>query len=124
MAEYVMAAQQGKLKPPSTSGGEPKLSKQKSLEVFKISQDLTAQQMERMKSQQFNETGDQMEMMTRMMVEQAKMQDEMFTKTGVENDEFEESLLYWVSKDPEVQQEMQKYMMKMRSQMGGMMPGM
>jgi len=48
----------------------------------------------------------------------------MFEKTGVENEDFEESLLHWVSKDPEVAQEMQKYMMKMRAQMGGMMPGM
>jgi len=49
-AEYVMAAQQGKLSPPS-SGKEPKLSKSKSLEVFKVSQDLTSKQMERMKTQ-------------------------------------------------------------------------
>jgi len=50
MAEYVMAAQQGKLNPPQQTGGEPKLTKQKSLSVFKVSQELTLQQMERMKN--------------------------------------------------------------------------
>jgi CRISPR/Cas system-associated protein Csm6 len=53
------------------------------------------------------------------------MQDEMHERTGVENDEFEDSLLYFVSKDPEVATAMQKYMTKMRQQMGmGGMPGM
>ena len=55
--------------------------------------------MQAMKDKQIPETGDQMELMVAMMVEQNKMQDEMFEKTGVENDEFEESLLYFVSKD-------------------------
>jgi hypothetical protein len=69
------------------------------------------------------EGGDQMEMMVAMMVEQQKMQDEMFERTGVENEDFEESLLFFVSKDPEVAQAMQKYMMKMRASMGMGMPG-
>jgi len=43
--------------------------------------------------------GDQMEMMVAMMVEQNKLQDELYERTGVENDEFEDSLLYFVSKD-------------------------
>ena len=45
------------------------------------------------------EGGDQMEMMVAMMVEQNKLQDELYERTGVENDEFEDSLLYFVSKD-------------------------
>ena len=67
-----------------------------------------------------------MAMMVTVMVDQAKMQDEMFFKTGVENEEFEEALIYFVQKDPEVQVAMQKYMMKMRSEMSkaGMPPGM
>ena len=69
------------------------------------------------------EGGDQMEMMVAMMVEQQKMQDEMFERTVVENEDFEESLLFFVSKDPEVAQAMQKYMMKMRASMGMGMPG-
>lgn len=64
-------------------------------------------------------------MMANMMVEQAKMQDEMFFKAGVENEEFEEALIFWVQKDPEMQKKMQMYMMKMRNQMGDMGgPGM
>jgi len=59
-------------------------------------------------------------MMAQMMVEQAKMQDEMFFKCGVENDDFEESLMFWIQKDPEVQKAMQQYMMQMRSKMAGM----
>jgi hypothetical protein len=47
----------------------------------------------------------------------------MFERTGVENEDFEESLLFFVSKDPEVAQAMQKYMMKMRASMGMGMPG-
>ena len=55
-----------------------------------------------MKDKQMPEGGDQMEMMVAMMVEQQKMQDEMFERTGVENEDFEESLLFFVSTDPEV----------------------
>jgi len=69
------------------------------------------------------EDGDQMKRMTRMMVEKAKMDDEMFKLTEVEKDEFEENLLYFVSKDSEVAEAMNNYMMrinKMRQQMGPM----
>ena len=48
------------------------------------------------------------------------MQDEMFKLNKVENEEFEENLLYFVSKDPEVAKAMQNYMMRMRQQMGPM----
>ena len=81
--------------------------------------------MTAMKDKPMPEGGDQMEVMVTMMVEQQKMQDEMHERTGVENDEFEDSLLYFVSKDPEVATAMQKYLAKMRQQMGmGGMPGM
>jgi len=30
------------------------------------------------------------------------MQDELYFKTGVENEEFEEALMWWVNKDPDV----------------------
>lgn len=77
-----------------------------------------------MKDKPMPEGGDQMEMMVAMMVEQNKLQDELHERTGVENDEFEDSLLYFVSKDPEVAQAMQRYMLKMRQTMGAGMPGM
>ena len=57
-AELVMAAQQGKLQPKSK--GEPKLSKQKTLEVFETSQELTMEAMKDMTKKQVPETGDQM----------------------------------------------------------------
>ena len=69
--------------------------------------------------------GDQMQMMMTMMVDQAKMQDEMFFKTGVENEEFEEALMFYMNKDPEVQKAMQAYMVKMQAEMRKAgMPGM
>ena len=120
-----MAAQQGKLSGPKM-GSAPKLSKAKTLTAFEVNQDLTMKQMERLKTQKAPETNDQMAMMVQMMSEQAKMQDEMYFKTNLENEEFEEALMYYVQKDPEVQKKMQDYMMKMRSQLatGGGMPGM
>lgn len=122
-AEFVMAAQQGKLQQPNASK-QPSLTKQKTLETLAHQEELTIKQMAAMKDKPMPESGDQMEMMVAMMVEQNKMQDEMHERTGVENDDFEDSLLYFVSKDPEVAQAMQKYMMKMRQSMGMGMPGM
>ena len=48
----------------------------------------------------------------------------MFFKTGVENEEFEEALMYFVNKDPDVQRAMHSYMTKMRAEMSkaGMPP--
>ena len=49
-AEYVMAAQQGKLAPPSMDK-VPKISKSNTLKAFEVSQELTMKQMERLKNQ-------------------------------------------------------------------------
>merc|ERR1719199_256696 len=77
-------------------------------------------QMESMKQQpQMDQNSDPMEMMITMMVQQAKMQDELYEETQVEHDVFEESLMFFMTSDKDVQQEMQKYMMSMRSKMGG-----
>ena len=100
-----MAAQQGKLHQQKVS--EPKLTKKKTLEVFETSQDLTMKTMQKLQTRQTDTGGDQMEMMMNMMVDQAKMQDEMFFKTGVENEEFEEALMFYMNKDPDVQRAMQ-----------------
>jgi hypothetical protein len=119
-AEYVMAAQQGKLKqqkPDMTK--PPKLDKQSTLNYLKKSQTQAMEQMESMKSQpMMDQGGDPMEMMIKMMVQQAKMQDELYEDTKVEHDIFEESLMVFMTTDKEVQQEMQQYMMKMRAKMG------
>ena len=111
-----MAAQSGKLQQ-SQVKGEPKLTKQKTLEVFETSQELTMEAMKDMQKRQIPETGDQMQMMVTVMVDQAKMQDKMFFKTGIENEEFEEALVYFVQNDPEVAKAMEKYMIKMRTEM-------
>lgn len=54
-----------------------------------------------------------MEQMSEMMMEQFKMQDQIHEQEGCENEDFEEALMYYVSKDPEVQARMRQYMMAM-----------
>ena len=117
-AEFVMAAQNGKLSQHSASE-PPKLTKAKTLQVFETSQELTVEAMKRIQATSLpGETGgDQASTALSMMVEQAKMQDEMFLKTGVENEEFEEALLYFVSKDEDVKRAMSQYMTKIQEQM-------
>jgi len=60
---------------------------------------------------------DQTEMMVMMMVEKAKMSDENFLDFGVEQEDFEKSVMYFCSKDPEVKMAMQTYMTEMQSSM-------
>ena len=118
-AEFVMAAQQGKLNQQNESGSpQPKLTKKKTLEVFEKQQELSLEHMQKLGTKSGEETTDQNEMMLQMMVDQAKMHDQMFFKTGVENEDFEESLMYFVlNKDPDVQKCMQEYMTKMQAEM-------
>ena len=87
--------------------------------MFETSQELTVEAMKRIQATSLpGETGgDQASTALSMMVEQAKMQDEMFLKTGVENEEFEEALLYFVSKDEDVKRAMSQYMTKIQEQM-------
>ena len=66
---------------------------------------------------------DQMEKMLAFMVEQIKMQDKIWAETGVENEDFEESLMIYMRTDPEVQRQMQAYMMKMQMQAAQQMGG-
>lgn len=110
------------------------LTKQKTMETFKVQLDIQMESMDKMmEGGAMQGGGDQMQMMMKMMIQQAKAQDELFLKTGVE----EELLNISVQKnnlqnDPEftmlVQQNMQKVMAKaggpggMGGGMGGGMP--
>jgi len=69
--------------------------------------------MAEVQKKSMNPQGDQMSMMIDMMVEQAKLADDMFLTHKVENDEFEDNLMHYMSADPQVQQAMRQYMMKM-----------
>lgn len=128
-AQFVMAAQQGKLKEPAAPGlqKKPTLTKNKMMDALKHHMEATMVQMMEMQKKQMNPQGDQMSMMVDMMVEQAKLADDMFLSHKVENDEFEDNLMHYMSHDPQVQQSMRQYMMKMQMMQGGMgggMPGM
>jgi len=102
-----MAAQQGKYAPPDLKK-KPTLSKQKTMEVFKVTQEASASMMTTLKKLE-NAPGDDQEKMMKFMVEQIKVQDKVFFQTGVDNEEFEESLMILMRTDPAVQQEMFTY---------------
>lgn len=120
-AEAVMAAQQGKYAPPDLKK-KPTLSKQKTMEVFKVTQEASASMMETLKKLE-TQPGDDQEKMMLFMVEQIKVQDKVFFQTGVENEDFEESLMIFMRTDPSVQKEMQTYMLKMQMEAQKQMMG-
>lgn len=121
MAEAVMAAQQGKYTAPDLKK-KPTLTKQKTMEVFKVTQEASAGMMKTLQRLESQPLDDQ-EKMQLFMVEQIKLQDGIFFKTGVENEEFEESLMIFLRTDPAVQQEMQAYQMKMQMEAQKQMMG-
>ena len=102
-AEAIMAAQRGSYAPPDLKK-KPTLSKQKTMEVFKITQKLSLDMMDMLKKLEQSQGEDQEKMLT-FMIEQLKMHDEVFFSTGVENEEFEDSLMIHMRTDPTVQQE-------------------
>ena len=66
-AEAVMAAQQGKYAPPDLKK-KPTLTKQKTMEVFKVTQEASASMMETLKKLE-SSPGDDQEKMMKFMVE-------------------------------------------------------
>ena len=68
IVDQVTAAQQGKLKT-KTDGEAPKLTKQKTLEVFEKSQELAMKAMKNMQNKTPETDGDQLQMMMTMMVD-------------------------------------------------------
>jgi len=123
-----MMAQQGQLKQPNQGGTEaPKINKLKTMQYIKRLKETSREKMGEMQQKQADmerraqsgEHVDQMEMMVEMMVGQAKMADENFEESGgIEQEDFEASLMYFCSQDPEVKMAMQAYMMDMQAQMG------
>ena len=119
-AQFVMAAQQGKLKEPAAPGlqKKPTLTKNKMMDALKHHMEATITQIMEVQKKSMNPGGDQMSMMVDMMVEQAKLADDMFLTHKVESDEFEDNLMHYMSHDPQVQQSMRQYMMKMQMAQG------
>lgn len=123
-AQFVMAAQQGKLKQDKVVK-QPTMTKEKMMKTLDDHMNATIQQMMNMqKSGMDMQSGDPMQAMLNMMVEQAKLADDLYLKHAVENEEFEDNLMHYMSSDPEVQRSMQSYMMKMQMMQQGMQMGM
>lgn len=95
-----MAAQQGKYAPPDLKK-KPSLTKQKTMEVFKVTQEASAGMMATLQKLE-QAPGNDQEKMLKFMTEQIKLQDKIFFETEVENEEFEESLMLYMRTDPAV----------------------
>jgi hypothetical protein len=107
---------------PSKDDAAPKLTKQKTKEIFLDQEGKKMEAMKKMFSQPRSQGGDPMEAMLEMMVEQAKMADEMFAQTGIEEEEFTTALIYHnVMNDPEIMRIQMENMKKMG--LGNMMGG-
>lgn len=108
---------------PAQQDGPPKITKEKTKEIFLYSEE---QKMDSMK-QMMTKGGmshDPMEQMFDMMVEQSKLSDDMYVKYGVDEDEFNAAMLHYnLMNDPEIQRTIMMNMQKLG--MGGMGgPGM
>ena len=110
---------------PTGDGQPPKLSKEKTKEIFLYSEEQKMEQMQKMMSSgKFNPMGaDPMEGMIEMMVEQSKLSDEIFFKYGVDDDEFNQAMVkHNLMHDPEIQRTLMANMQKLG--MGGGFGGM
>lgn len=128
----IMQMQQQTQGPSSASESAPKLTKQKTIETFKVQQEIQMESMDEMMKEGMAAGGmnpqsqeGQMIMMMKMMVKQARASDALFAKTGVEEDELNNSIQTLdLQKDPMfvmmVQENMQKVMMKAQQAQGGM----
>lgn len=83
-AQFVMAAQQGKLAPPKTDV-QPKLNKQETIKHLKTTAEVQVKAMEEARATMTAQpTGheEQMKLVVDMMVSQCRSQDEIYFKTG------------------------------------------
>jgi len=78
---------------PTAGSGAPKLTRQKTKEIFLDSEEKKLESMKKMMSDPAHSMGggmggDPMEGMMEMMVEQAKLSDDMFERHGIDEEEF------------------------------------
>lgn len=87
----------------SQPGDKPKLTRQKTKELYLEQEEKKMESMKKMFSNPGMQQQDPMEGMITLMVEQAKMADEMFEKTQVEEEEFTIALIHHnIMQDPEI----------------------
>ena len=100
---------------PAPGAGAPKLTRQKTKEIFLDSEEKKLESMKKMMSNpQHMQSQDPMEGMMEMMVEQAKLSDDMFERHGVDEDEFNQAMMaYNLMNDPEVQRNVMENMRKL-----------
>ena len=111
------------------AGGPPKLTKEKTKEIFLDSEEQKLESMKRMMQEQQNPMAgggaDPMEGMMQMMVEQAKLSDDMFEKHGVDEEEFNQAMMHYnLMHDPEIQRKVMENMSKLGFGGPGGMGGM
>lgn len=101
---------------PAQKEAAPKLTRQKTKEIFLDSEE---KKMDSMKSIMQNRSADPMEQMFEMMIEQARLADEMFFSEGIEEEDFNAAMMQFnLMHDPEVQRTVMMNMQKLG--MGGM----
>lgn len=119
---------------PQTPAGEevqaPKLTRQRTKEIFMYSEEKKMDKMKSMMESARMQGGmgeDPMEGMMEMMVEQCKLSDEIFFKYNVDDDEFNFAMMrHNLLNDPEIQRTMMMNMQKLGinpAMMGGGMGG-
>ena len=116
-SQIIMQAQMTPATAASEEPQAPKLTRQRTKEIFMYSEE---QKMEKMKSMMDNARmqggmgEDPMEGMMEMMVEQCKLSDQIFFKYNVDDDEFNFAMVkHNLLNDPEIQRTMMMNMQKL-----------
>jgi hypothetical protein len=100
---------------PAPGAGAPKLTRQKTKDIFIDSEEKKLDSMKKMMTEQQNmQSQDPMEGMMEMMVEQAKLSDDMYENHGVDEEEFNQAMIHYnLMNDPEVQRKVMENMRKL-----------
>ena len=99
---------------PAAGDAAPKITKEKTKEIFLYSEERKMESMKAMMSGGKMGGGDPMEQMFDMMIEQARLSDEMHTKYGVDEDDFNAAMLHYnLMHDPEIQRTIMMNMQKL-----------
>jgi hypothetical protein len=120
---------QAQMAPGGSDRATPKLTKQKTKEIFLYTEERKMESMKKLMSNPGRYQSDPMEGMLDMMIEQAKLSDELFDTYHTEEEEFNAAVLHFdLMNDPEVTRIINDNMRKLglggQGGMGGMMGGM
>lgn len=112
---------------PAAGSGPPKLTRNKTKEIFLDSEEKKLESMKKMMSDPQAAMGgmgggDPMESMMEMMVEQAKLSDDMYERHNIDEEEFNMAMIHYnLMNDPEIQRKVMQNMQKLG--LGGGMGG-